>query len=196
MTEPPRRRPILIDAMILVAATALGMALSRPFLHWLSMSWELHGSKPRTFGFWARSVSTWGTVSAPCLLAWTFALPVLRGIDRGRRPAVRRGAVGLLATTGLVLVVAAISALLAEMSSYSWRTHTFLDNYAFHALQRFGELNGLAVGAVWLTAACSDRDRESPPPDWIEWLASLLGAVWIGLSILHFWLEPLASLLG
>lgn len=195
MTEPPRRRPTLMDAMILVAATALGMALSRPLLHWLSVPWEVHNLRSGSFAFWAFVVRTWFTVAAPFLLSWTFALSVLRGIDRERRRAFRRGSLAVPVTTGLVLVVAAISALITESSRSSWHTQSFPDNYAFHALRQFGELNGLAVGAVWLTSMCGGRCRRHARPDWIEWMARLLGALWIGSSILHFWLEPLAFLL-
>src|SRR3954468_8436504 len=83
--EAERRRFTLFDAMVLIAATAIGMAVSRAFLRALP-AYAGKGSLPRY------QVAA----ASPCLAAWTLALLALRRRPphprptppppRGRRP--------------------------------------------------------------------------------------------------------------
>lgn len=193
MADLRARRPTLRDAMILVAAAALGMALSRPYLHWPAAVGRPRGAGPG-YSHDVYLIRTWATALTPCLLAWTLVLPAVGRRHSGPGPRPRRTGSVVSAVTALVLAVSATSALLDELRSSSWHVHTFWDNYSFHALARLGELNGLGVAAGWMASALAGRRRSGP--GWSDWLARLVGAAWVGLSILALWLVPLAELLG
>lgn len=191
MSDTPGRRPTLSDAMILVAATALGIAASRQYLHWPLAIGALRGSASG-LAHRVYLVRTWGTVLTPCLLSWALVIPLLGRRPTEAQPAPRRNGTVIAAVTTLVLTVTASNALLNELRSSSWHSHTFWDNWSFHALANFSEWNGLGIAAGWLGSALAGRGR--PRPEWSTWMARLVGACWIVLSILALWLEPLVEL--
>lgn len=197
MSKPDRRRITLSDVMLLVAATALGMALAQ-------FGWPRSVSDP--LGLWLRWPAipsgypsrNWVVPAAerlapilPCLAAWTGAFLATR--LSAPRPRRRR----LVVQPGFVGAVAALSVLAIESSllvGSSWIDGRFgrfgwpgaLAEFAANATVLLAHHAGWAVAVSWLTLVLVGRWR--PEPSWVDRWGRLLGFAWIAVG-------PLASLL-
>lgn len=195
MTKRPsgHRRFNLADAMILVAAAAIGLGLARSYLPWLEAPFAMQRTRARPMPpvpFWVGAASTWITILLPCALAVTLSLPMLRCRYSGWRRACRCPGLGASIASCFILAAVALGVTCRELdhSSGDWV------NATYSAFRQFGDLNGLAIGAVWTVLAIGGIWRPSSEP--VERLGKVLGSFWIGVSILDCCLLPLAMALG
>jgi hypothetical protein len=171
------RRFTLVDGMILVAATAGGLALTRT---------------PLAEGFWESflgepELHLVGVIHAvlllglPLLLMWTFALVVVR--LRHPRPRFRR----LASQPGFVACVAAASAMtLCTLSMIPLLAWSNAFSYEQISLRSYTPEAGFAVAGAWLSLALGRRWRAEP--GWIDRTGRGLGVTWILANFLS-WLQ-------
>ena len=178
----PRRQFTMLDAMVLVAATAAGCALSRSA--WASIVRAIDG---RMFVYLVG-----GAILAGCFLSpWSLALLILR--LRAPRPARRmiRRQPGLLASLAVVSVWVLYGCLatwdrvrrITEWSSvhlmrYSASMPMELDG----VVDGVTEITGWIVAAAWITLVIAGACR--PEPSWIDRAGRILGACWIAIAVL------------
>ena len=194
----------LLDAMILVAATALDLAGFRAELghhYHRSLLYVLQDGKeyqtlvnwpgnavPR----WYLSIYTGGRLAArsvPMLASWSLALLVirLRRPRPSRQPLFRQP--GMVAGCAVALAVAtnalfcSVQVLLAGLGQSALVDVRYYGSLAYLCCQTFqGGPIGLAVLASWTILALSGRWRREP--GWIDRAGSVLGGIWIAyLSI-------------
>jgi hypothetical protein len=173
-----RRRITLLDLLILVAATAVGLALLRVCMSVLTT--ETLSNQP---GALIRSYIIRAESYAVALLApWSVALLVL-SLRRPRLPFARlaRGP-GFIAcaaaTSGMAIHLTLCLAqflrigrpTLNAVSAWSI-THEFVNNAS------------MMIAGSWLTLALGARWRRET--NWVGWAGRILGLGWIGLFLLR-----------
>jgi hypothetical protein len=199
MGPTARRRLTLKDAMILVAATALGIAWAKGGRDWMYLSrTEKNLAVPSRWEPYDRIVRAVPELT-PCLATCTLALLALRlGRPRARlhRVALQPGTAACIAAS-LGLAVGAID---FGLSTFWWwalkgermpssRVAYHSMEYLFQATARIA----VAVAAVWLILAVSRRFR--PEPSWIDRLGRAMGVLWIAAAMCRGWSE-LAQLMN
>lgn len=167
VTDVACRRFTLLDAMLLTAATAVGLSVSRflePDLHPVDL---------------LRDIRSLAGFLAPILACWVVAWFVIR--FRGPRPRFRRlvrqpGMVGCLAAAGVLAIrwghepfvmLLTGRTLGFFMSEKGWPAHYFV---------------GPAVLAAWMTLALGGRTR--PARGWIDRLGWSIGWTWVALLLM------------
>jgi hypothetical protein len=168
MDEAGERRFTIFDAMVMVAATALGLALVR----WVESPISVPGTRAGFLVYWP-----WSGAPASIISAWALALLVLRLVQpQGRRrmaicePGTIAG-LASLAAMGLGAVRLAIVDLLdrnpSNLAVYPvW-------NYWGYATEHAPEVVAGSWLALWLSG------RWSAVPSWIDRTGRLLGVYWI-----------------
>jgi hypothetical protein len=185
----PERRFTLLDAMILVAATAVGIALSKawPGPETYEVSLAIFGPKLlRSLGpVTHRIIASW-----PIVAIWTAALIALR--LRRPRPASRR----LFAPPGIAACVVALVVMLLkwlECGGYVVLHNDWVRNVrdiSPLSLSRVildataSPVIGYGVAAVWASLALARRWR--PEPGWIDRAGRVVGLLWIVLIPIRF----------
>ena len=179
------RRLSIADGMILIAATAVGIALSgriRPEA-W-NKPWPALGSWKAAINF--ASVTT--LMGLPCLIAWTLTMPLLRmrgGFQSWRRVARRPGmAACLLVWLSLPLSVGLILGGQVYSSGIA-RFRSRLDLYGAASvlteiLWTASPLIGWGVAMGWGLQAIQGRWRAEPT--WTDRAGRALGTIWIGIA--------------
>jgi hypothetical protein len=196
------RRCTVLDVMVLVAATAIGLALVRSYsLQAMSMDFTPIPSVPRLM------LTIWACILAafPLPVLWSIALfalglrPPRASLHRlVRQPGfVAAGAVTLVAAIRLAGFLMLIARSLGNRSS----TLGFFDGFilrdlfrgpvpvsaiydsAYFAATAFG--TSTAVAAAWLLLAVSGRWRSQP--DWLDRLGRGLGIFWIATIPFTCW---------
>jgi hypothetical protein len=163
------RRFSVLDAMILVAATAVGFAGIRAFSP-AFYSYQYTPIPPPPWLNWSAVVlSNWAFYLSPLPAAWTLAALVLR--LRPPRPPLRR----LMRQPGAVAVFAAMMLILVGVIHYLLDLH----NPSLHGVPfEYTSFSlGCGVGAAWWILALSMRWRAER--SWIDRLGRVLGAYWI-----------------
>jgi hypothetical protein len=177
----------LLDAMVLVAATAAGLTMfrgnpMRVYLH-LPETWAFTKVVERGF-FWV-------AVIVPCTVTWMLALLILR--LRRPRPRLRRiarqpGSVACFAAVSVTVVGLAVqipSTIAMEMQG---GTLTAVNpSWALYLI--FVDLPtciSYAVAASWATLALGGRWR--PEPGWIDRIGRTLGFFWLALILIYPWI--------
>jgi hypothetical protein len=176
------------DALVLVAASAFGMATSRaetPFTLTIQRVWETATRPPQagwSLLFFARFASELGCIALiPTLAAWTLACLLLRFL--GPRAPWRRCS---RQTGGMACLVA--SASIGLWASVSLRTR-LLGGELNYGIVLWGPLDlmigpaqtGAAVFWCWTTMALSGRWRSDS--DWLERLGRIIGLLWIEVGV-------------
>jgi hypothetical protein len=172
MANPPPRRFTVGDAMILVGASAAGLALSRSI-----------SSRPGSKG---PSLEFDQFLFIGLLSAWTIALLLFR--LRSPRPRLRRIALqpGFLATAAATASLA-ILALLVCLLKQRFRARGYgVDTRVITTL--LIPQVGFAVGGAWLALILSGRRR--PEPSWIDRMGRAIGALWL-LGTVVVWIAAL-----
>jgi hypothetical protein len=188
------RKPTLLDAMILIIAVAVGLALAR---------YPLGYNLPRlpvataTIAPFApagaagtapihQAISPVVRVSAyvyPSVLTLTIATLVLRFIPP--RPSVRR----ILRQPGAVGCAVAVFCCLLILPDripqiLSWRGKGNLDSRDFFNLSlSTSRMTGLAVASAWLALALGGRWRAERT--WVDWLGQVMAGAWIAAKVLE-----------
>jgi hypothetical protein len=183
-----RRNFRLDDGLILVAATAVGLAASRAIIpEELTLQGVWAGANNPPQGIWtpmfiAQSTAELASIAViPSLAVWTPTC-LLMGL-RGPRPPWRRlsrqpGMMAcLIATLAMVLSV--------SVSLSRWITTGQEFNMSSWIGWQIGVgsiLTGLAVFWCWMTMMLSGRCR--PEPSWLDRLCRLVGSAWLVLGII------------
>jgi hypothetical protein len=195
MREPMRDVPTLADVMVLVAATALGLSITR--VHgWPTLNMFLNPSAP-WFTSWADAIETLMGNYLALPLAWTIGLAFLPACDWGRRS--YRGPRRAVPYTSVFIFACVFSTtVLNHLELYAAYMFDSCDNYLRYfspsVFMEFGKWNGLVVAAVWLALAINGQ--WSAKKDWVERAGALAGGLWIAVSIVSQFLTPLCRLLG
>jgi hypothetical protein len=163
-----RRVPTILDGIILIAASAVGLALARAGS--LSLGWGTHpGSISRLAD---------GTRLASCLvLAWTVAFLPIR--SRAPRPPWREvlrqpGAVACCAAC-LSVVIGAIAVIPLVVSALSKTAPFLVQNIAVSVLSNQNIAH--SVAAAWMALALSGVGRGDG--GWVDRMGMALGTFWL-----------------
>ena len=162
------RRFTIADSVILIAATAVGLAANHVFLVILSS----HSGR-----IYKLAIQT-----LPYLSAWTvgfFAIR-LRGPRPNRRRLMRQA--GMVACCSPPLFVAMVTALILLSDLVKWRSNiNSLASKIPMTLMYLLPSGGISVLVSWgILSIGGGRRRES---GWIDWLGIWLGVGWIMLSL-------------
>ncbi len=183
-TDRPRgrRRFTLLDALALIAATALGLAPMRGEIAFRGAQPLARIPNARALAFLTMSIEAVG----PLLASWTLAALALR--LRSPRPSLRRltrqpgfaanAAVILCLLTELVLVV-------VSMLAHPAQRLPFVTTMA-RTLGVSSHMAASGVAGAWLVLALGGLWR--PEPSWIDRLGRFLGGSWLGLFLVG-WLR-------
>ena len=193
------RRFTLLDAMILVAAVAVGLVLARTWSHYAVMQATFHSGFDLPNRFWSRLVPVSYSVVEhwPVVAAATPALLLLR-LGRPRPPRRRRFAppgmaACVAATVVMSLAVAArVASTLLHASSLNRSGSPFDEidrmNLALNALGSLSPMVvGFGVAAVWAAMAVARPGR--PERNWIVRAGIVLGFLWLAHIPIRFHLE-------
>lgn len=179
MPSTVKRRFTLIDAITLIAATAIGLALLRPALSPL---------KARNMGFFGRwSWLEWSIFHVllyvtPVLFAWSVASLAL-SLRQPRRPFR-----SIARSPGFVINIAAIAGVLCSSMHYVGQTAIDsgrADMIYMHVVSTGlpGDVGYFVVGSL---VALALFRRLRPRPIWTDRLGWTLGWVWVGMAILSW----------
>jgi hypothetical protein len=183
--ETSCRKLTLLDAMVMVAAAAISIYLSK--LHHEDLiganAYEWRGNLARWSGPWLLAYAGWvkgWTVCWLVPLSWAFLVIRLRQ----PRPRLRRllEQPGMAALTLAGLLMALIGALYVGRRILLPRSPTYW--YVGYRLNGLTEQGGLTVASAWILLALSRRCR--PEPGWIDWLGTLLGTCWVASWLSSF----------
>jgi hypothetical protein len=178
MPATPRRPFTVRDALILIGALAVGLALTRAAL----------AGRPLDRTHWVHSVAVGLTAASPCAGAMSLALLALRLVRP--RPGLRR----LARQPGLVAcAVFAVDSILVALFAMTNRTggrFFFADAmWILHGqwvlrTNYFWPQAGSAVGGAWIALALGGRWKAEP--SWIDRAGRALGVYWIA-TYLFLW---------
>lgn len=170
------RRFTLLDAMVLVAASAVAFVIVRPVV------------APSPLG-----VPAWGIVLAffiAGLVAWTPAALALR--LRSPRPSIRKlcrqpGFAASLAASAILslgVLATALLALIRAVRRYPPGSPPLPDpTWWVGVVLQIGPFVGPAVIAAWIVLAVTGRRR--PSRNWLDVLGRVLGAGWVVLFLIN-----------
>jgi hypothetical protein len=198
MPTAARRTFSLLDAMVLIAATAIGLGGLRG---WVELGAEL-GESVATIAHPEAGWSPWGwaiyqgygllgEVLLPFCCSWTLALLALR--LRGPRPRLRRLArqPGAMACySAAVGLIPALIGVLGWVLIWGPRSGAGFDSQVWERLLEpaflvVPPLAGSAVLGSWATLLLGGRWRAER--SWIDRAGRCLGVYWIGVITLPFW---------
>jgi hypothetical protein len=168
------RRFRLLDAMILVGATAVGFACARLGVTAVHSFYGFLNPDPRWLWY-----QTGATYSVAFLTIWSFTLLALA--TRGK-PGELRGALRFPGTAACAISMFALICVL--LTKVIWAlSHKSI---AFHPASwadvgSWGPRMGMAVAAAWLVLAACGRCQR--PSDWLQWMGSGVGVGWIALGV-------------
>jgi hypothetical protein len=165
------RKPTLVDAMILVAATGVGLAVVRTWAP-SYYAWSYNPSPPPTWLEWSAFVlPAWAAYLSPVPAAWTIATLILRLFPP--RPPLRIACL----QAGSSAVLAATMA--ASVNFVYLVLHVWMKRSGYHEMAFVYTTHsaGIAVGAVWLVLALGAAWKAEPT--WIDRWGRTLGAYWL-----------------
>jgi hypothetical protein len=198
----PRRPFRLLDAMTLVAATAVGLGLARGMRDdlWSQTNMVVDDG---SVGAVLLAAARWTVLGSPLIMAWTVALLPL-ALPRPR-PGLRRlpdrpgttacGAATLALAIGAVNTVALLVVVWIRQSLSRYGPDGIIKVLVQCLIHGIGiglGMPGLAVTVAWATSAASGHWQ--PGPDWLDRAGRCLGVVWIALMDLAPWIS--LTLLG
>jgi hypothetical protein len=206
MPARPVRRFMLLDAMVLLAATALGLAGMRaswPHLDLVKIWPGLRsGEKLTRFGVLYYLMNTPRQFLLPFLVSWTLALALLWSRmprRRLRRLVLQPGpAACAAATVGIILTALGwlsrvIGVRLTSAYGRFYR-HWPLDSWVeFHLrdLDVASAAIGVSVTTAWAILILGRRCRGDR--GWLEWTSRAVGALWILMSLTHWFTQVLVE---
>ena len=203
MTTP--RRFLLSDAIVLVAATAVGLFVLRPYYAVTSLDWTPPEATAPRFSGWVRCIWNCLVLASPIVMAWTLAILGLR--LRTPRPLWRR----LLRQPGFVAGLMAAVVLAVRLLGFATMCVRVFGQPKFWivSVRRTGgggafpgqpswnlsfevdhflgtmALVGVSVAASWLFLLASGRWK--PERGWIDRAGRMLGWFWIATLPLTGW---------
>jgi len=187
MRATERRSFGITDGMVLIAATAVGLAMTRLIVPDVTPQeiWETLTTPPRDGWSFFDALEMFAEKGAilivPSLAAWTLATLIMR--LRAPRSPWRR----LTRQPGMMasLLATAVTGLVSIGSALLWPKPN-----PFHSLDwspvivMFGSLLvGSFVLSSWVTMAVCGRWR--PEPTWLDRLGRFLGVLWIAIASVY-----------
>jgi hypothetical protein len=171
--DPGHRRFRLLDAMILVAATAVGLGLSRAIYSGLLAQTR----NPRLTAM-QRAVS-WAWLFAPCVAMQAVGLTarLMLRPRPGRRRLMRRPGMAACSTVALLTGLTGLTSLPEVLRKGLARPH---ESFYFWPVA-----TGWAVAAAWASLALGGRWRFVR--GWEEWTGLLLGVYFVLASVAYLW---------
>jgi hypothetical protein len=186
--ETPNRLTIG-HAMFYIAATVVGLSISRNYMSWTNSYLYLVDSYNKTFIFICR-IWTWIVIFVPCVLMWNLTAFVLEW--RRARQSRRFLQPGMV--TGLAIAVTLGVLSIGRAAREFTRNRHYFVQYSHDVFEEFAQVGGLVIGTLWLTLLPSGLWRTRKASG--DWCGRLTGVYWIALSISHYWLFPLAEAFG
>lgn len=182
MPETPRRRFTLFDGMVLIAATAVGIACFRA----LWGSFEISLPRPHSLAAWLELFLTILVVGWPMLAIWTVAILFLRLLKPRPRRLLLTRQPGLIACVAVVTAIALVVSLVVGIGLIGW----VLNGTMQFVWSDFDSSTGvelfifvmpiiiqIGVLGAWGTLALTGRWRSER--SWIDRVGRLLGVVWV-----------------
>jgi hypothetical protein len=175
MPRQPHRRFLISDGMILIAATAIGIALTRAILPELDKLRT--GSPPGLRSYFLVQYAL--TVVIPTLSALTLALLLLR--LKKPRPRLRRvflqpGAAACAVATCVMTLETILQLALRAVGSRAMPFQFTFMGYAGPA--------SFAILGGWLSLALTVRWR--PEPSWLDRAGRAAGATWLVITAIEW----------
>jgi hypothetical protein len=179
------------DLMILIAATALGMALLRLRISFADVAKFFLELKPTSWvgrSYSAKVLIATGVLEliVPCFFSWTIGLVVIRLLSprpRLRRLLVQPGFVACAAFLAAALLAYAIAmATPTVRGRLVSRGSRWLLGYHGIASLICVQQGGWAVFVAWLMLALSRR--WIPEPSWVDRLGRVLGIFWMAAALI------------
>lgn len=172
MPKERLRTLTLFDAMSLVAATAIGIAIVR-------------AAQPGLRSLYGDSIGRWVASSSPFVTLWMLTALGLRLLPP--RPPLRRLArrPGMVACF-IVVVYATWTCATIGLRTLSGSLPPRFDFWPY-LVSSLGHEVGAALPAAWLTLAFSGRWR--PEPSWFDRMGRVLG----GYLVVMFWVVPIIA---
>jgi hypothetical protein len=200
MDQIPRRRFNLRDAIIVVAAMALGLGALRLRIRFADLPRFFRSvvvGKPWEWPVETLVLRVTGLIEIafPCVASWTLGSLALRlmpprpaGRELGDQPGFVACAEFLIIAAGSYLAVIVTLATRGELADASG-----LDLIGYHATASLPvtQLGGWAVAASWI--ALGIGGRWGPEASWVDRLGRGLGVFWIGAGLVVS--DPLNSIL-
>jgi hypothetical protein len=179
MPRQSNRRFLISDAMILIAATAVGIALTRAVLPGFEAFSSGFGGAPSMRRYFLIEYAL--NAILPPVVSLTIAVLFLR--LRQPRPRLRRvflqpGAAAC-ATATLAFMVA-IVLIMSLWAAGSTLVHTY------NVFVASGQIASYTIMGGWLVLILSGRWR--PDRSWIDRAGIAIGAIWIGITVVE-WLR-------
>jgi hypothetical protein len=192
MHIPQPRRFLLVDALILTAATAVGIVGTRHVWNrWgYAWFWNLQDGWSPVATF--QRLPTLLALLVPMLAAWTLAILVARMIPP--RPPLRRIALQPGATAcGVAALVAAVETIgrAASLAYFehskgylgaTWNAFGFAAWFHTAVLLSILDTVGFGTVSTWVVLVLSRR--LSPERSWIDRVGRVLGAFWVVAALL------------
>jgi hypothetical protein len=172
------RRFSLLDAMIVIAATGIGITIIRPFFRAMPVvpiSSGMTSATPIGSATYSHWLSHWLTRASPVVGMWCLALLIASLSRRGvrRRRLFRMPGI----TASCTLWIVSLGGTWGSIRANSW-LFTRPDPAAIYELwDEAAELAGPSIFAVWIIQALAGSWR--PAPTWIDRVGRLAGLYWI-----------------
>jgi hypothetical protein len=187
------RRPNLGDAMILIVAAALAMAITKqvdarpPFVLIKNVIVSAFGSDAMVASLWiAKWISPWLLTMAVALLVIRFRQPRPRLRRIWHQPGTLASTLGILALIFVGLISLALPALhifILLLGGFSGsNTNPPMELASF--LAEVTSYSGTLILGSWLTLALSGRFRSEP--GWIDGLGIIVGFCWITAHLISW----------
>ena len=200
MTQNSVQRPfLLLDAMVLLAATAAGLAIALRMENFEAIRIVTEAAAGGSLVAIGRAFTLWTILGVPLLVAWTITLLIMIVFPRPSRPnlddVLRRPGATACGAAAAAIAISLINAVpfLSAFVSRSFRNgappfgqivYTFDTQFLFTVGFDFGA-PGLAVAAVWSMQTLSGRWL--PESNWLDQTGRAVGWVWIILKIIQPW---------
>lgn len=182
--DPGRRRFTLADAMILIAATAVGLALTRLNLEVLKTGPAGRIRPIRSIGELMEMLPQLAVASLPGAAMISLALGLIR--LRRPRPSIRRIARQPGALACLAAVASAVGLpLLMYLACLAAPRRVPGGDWPLVIVLILPMQVGCSVAGAWLALAA--RRSWRPEPSWIDRAGRLLGLYWIALIPAGLW---------
>lgn len=179
------RKLTLLDVMVLVAAAAISIYLSK--LHHEDLTarnaYDWRGNLAAWTRPWLLSYAEWVKGWAFCWLvplSWAFLAIRIRQPRPCLRRLLQQPGMAALALTGLLMIFIGALYVTRRILLPPSPAYWFLG----YRLNRLAEQGGLMAASAWILLALSRRCRREP--GWIDWLGTLLGTCWIASWLSRF----------
>jgi hypothetical protein len=177
MPGPPKRRFQISDAMILIAATAVGLGITRALLPDFE-NFGMRGTSSPELNRFFRIMYLLNAIG-PTLVVWTIAVLVLGLIKPRRR--LRRlfrqpGAAACASATVAIAILTVLVLVLWIRGSAAASIPTLFSGY--------GQIVSYAILGGWLILCLTGQWRADP--NWLDRLGRLIGLCWFTFTIVSW----------